>query len=154
MNSRFSSIPLPRTFARLLLAAALAWLSSAHAADLHVEVTGIRSTEGVMAIVVFAAPGAGFPFKDNLAIHRTRVPIDEASGQCATTIQGLPAGEFAVAIYHDTNDSGALETGLLGRPKKPYGYSNNPKPLARAARFEEARFELPRQGATITIELQ
>jgi len=154
MTLRFTFISLSRKLARTLLAATLAWLPWAHAANLHIEVTGTRSTGGLMAIAVFAAPGAGFPLDGGLAVHRTRVPIDEASGLCATTIEGLPAGQYAVAVYHDDDDSGTLETGLLGKPKKPYGYSNNPKPVMRAARFEEARFELPRDGATITIELQ
>ncbi|MBV2181266.1 MAG: DUF2141 domain-containing protein [Castellaniella sp.] len=138
----------------MLLVTALAWLSPAYAADLHIQVMGARSAGGHIAIALFAAPGAGFPFDDRLAFHRVRVPVDEASGLCATTIQDLPEGRYAVALYHDVDDSGTLETSLLGRPKKPYGYSNNPKPAMRAARFEEARFELPRDGTSIAIELQ
>lgn len=139
---------------RMLLVAALIWLPATYAADLHIEVTGANSAEGRMAIALFVAPGVGFPFDDRLAVRRVRVPIDGASGLCTTTIQDLPEGDYAVALYHDVDDSGTLETGFLGKPKKPYGYSNNPRPVARAARFAEARFELTGDGASIAIELQ
>ncbi len=143
-----------RSLACGLFLAALAWLAPAHAAELHIEVTGARSTDGHMAIALFAAPGVGFPFDESLAAHRVRVPIDASSGLCATTISDLPEGDYAVAVYHDDNDSGALDTNLLGMPKKAYGFSNNPRHLMRAAHFDEARFELPKDGATISISLR
>lgn len=137
-----------------MIMAALAWMAPANAAELHIEVTGARGTDGHVAIALFAAPGVGFPFDEGLAAQRVRVPIDSSSGLCATTISDLPEGDYAVAVYHDDNDSGKLETNLLGMPKKAYGFSNNPKRLMRAAHFDEARFELPKDGATITITLE
>lgn len=143
-----------RLAAAVALLAALAWLAPAHAADLRIEVLGARNADGHMAIALFAAPGTGFPGDEKLAVRLVRVPIDEASGRCATTLEGLPAGGYAAAVYHDHDDSGKLETGPFGMPRKPYGFSNDAAPAMRAARFEEARFELPEDGATITITLR
>ena len=38
----------------------------------------------------------------------------------------LPKGKYAISIFHDVNDNEKLNSNLLGIPKEPYGFSNNP----------------------------
>jgi uncharacterized protein (DUF2141 family) len=47
-----------------------------------------------------------------------------------------------------------MEKGLGGIPKEGYGVTNNPKPRFRAARYDEATFELPPEGASKKISVQ
>jgi uncharacterized protein (DUF2141 family) len=138
---------------RPLLALALLGLSScAAAATLTVAVSGVRDTSGQVAIAVFAGP-EDFPKDDTKAIRRIVVPIDGATNSARAVVPDLPAGTYAIAAFHDNNNSGKLETNLFGMPTKGYGFSNNPKPKLRAARYDEARFELPDGGATVEIQL-
>jgi uncharacterized protein (DUF2141 family) len=133
-----------------LLAACLG--AGACAATLNVEVVGAKNDQGHVAVAVFAAP-EGFPKDDGRAIRRLRAPIDAARRSSTVTLADLPAGEYAVSVFHDDDDSGVLETNFFGLPLKGYGFSNNPRPAMRAARFEEARFALPETGRTIRVEL-
>jgi len=138
---------------RPLLAFALFGLSSyAAAATLTVAVTGVKDTSGQVAIAVFAGP-EDFPKDDTKAIRRIVVPIDGATNSAKVVVPDLPAGTYAIAAFHDNNNSGKLETNLFGMPTKGYGFSNNPKPKLRAAHYDEARFELPDAGAAVEIQL-
>jgi uncharacterized protein (DUF2141 family) len=130
------------------IVAALA--SSAAAADLSLRMSGLKSAAGKVAVAVFAAP-QGFPSEEGKAVRQVRLPVDASSRTAHTVIQNLPAGEYAVAVYHDDNESGRLETNFLGIPQKGYGFSQNARPRMRAPTFDEARFSLPEQGAEVDI---
>jgi uncharacterized protein (DUF2141 family) len=122
------------------------------AADLALQVSGLKNTEGIVAIAVFAKAG-GFPREDGKAIRAVRIPIDAPSRSAQTIIRNLPTGDYAVAVYHDDNKSGTLETNFFGIPVKGYGFSQNPRPRMRAPTFDEALFSLPETGAELDIAL-
>lgn len=125
---------------------------AAVAADLAVSVTGLKNAAGQVAIAVFSASD-GFPKDDAKAAHRVRVPIDAAGQTAHALFKGLAPGDYAVAVFHDDNNSGKLETNFFGVPQKGYGFSNNARPSLRAPRFDEARFPLSDKGANLVIEL-
>ena len=54
----------------------------------------------------------------------------------------LPAGTYAVALYHDENSDGKCNTNLIGIPKEGYGFSKNFKPSLSAPKFEDTKFRL------------
>ena len=39
-------------------------------------------------------------------------------------MEDLPAGQYAIAIFHDKNGDEQLDTNWLGIPKEPLGFSN------------------------------
>jgi uncharacterized protein (DUF2141 family) len=41
------------------------------------------------------------------------------------TFTDLPAGEYAVKVFHDINSDSELNTSWIGWPKEPYGFSND-----------------------------
>jgi len=133
-------------FATLFYAGLLA------AAPLTIHIGDIKNAKGDMAVAVFAS-SAGFPFESDQAAWRGMVAIDPH--KLSTTVQtDLPAGDYAVSTFHDHNSSGKFETNLFGMPTKSYGFSNNPEAARRAARFDEAVFTLPQEGARIDITLK
>ncbi|NGM87507.1 DUF2141 domain-containing protein [Parapusillimonas sp. SGNA-6] len=135
----------------LMAGCAMALLAcSAAAADLTLRVAGLKNAEGKVAIAVFAGPD-GFPRDDGKAVRRVRLPIDASSRSALTVMRDLPAGDYAVAVYHDDNESGRLETNIFGLPQKGYGFSRNVRPKMRAPSFDKARFSLPEQGAELDI---
>lgn len=122
----------------------------AYGATLTVVVEGLPSAKGHVAVAVY--PGEqGFPKDDTKAIRRVRAPIDSATLTANAVWQDLPAGTYAVSVFHDDNDSGKLETNFFGVPVKCYGFSNNPKPGLRAAKYSEASFMLPAGGTVVKI---
>jgi uncharacterized protein (DUF2141 family) len=52
---------------------------------------------------------------------RSRVTGETVSA----TVHGLPAGRYAVRLFHDTNGNGELDVNMLGIPREAYGFSNN-----------------------------
>lgn len=117
---------------------------------LRLTVVNLRTAEGSLRVSVFGGP-EGFLRDERQAVARGVYRADEAN--MAIEFR-LPPGRYAVAILHDENDNGRLDTNFLGIPVEGYGVSNNPKPRFRAPRFHEAVFELPPDGLSATISLQ
>ena len=127
-------------------------MAAAHAATLTLKVEDLRDTEGRVAIAVFNSE-SGFPDDDAKAIRRVYVPLQQNGQIVTTTLKDLAPGNYAIALFHDHNLSGKLETNLFGIPRKGYGFSNNVNPSLRSARFDEAVFTLPEEGRDVTIKV-
>ena len=58
------------------------------------------------------------------------------------SINGLPRGEYAIAIYQDENTDGKCNTNFFGLPTEGYGFSKNYKPILTAPSFNECKIDL------------
>lgn len=63
-------------------------------------------------------------------------------------------GTYAIAVYQDKNNNDRLDTNLLGIPKEPYAFSNNPVAKWSPATFEESKFNLRKGKLNLMIELK
>ena len=109
--------------------------------------TGVTSTDGFIMIGV-ADPAGASKF-----IPKPGPPFLPAQqGRVVKTLT-LPPGRYAVAVYHDRDNSGKLETGAFGIPKEPVGFSNNPAFLFGPPSFDAASIELDDTARQLTIEL-
>ena len=54
----------------------------------------------------------------------------------------LPAGQYAVGIFHDVNLNNKMDNNFLGLPKEQFGFSNNARALFGPPSYEDAAFEL------------
>jgi uncharacterized protein (DUF2141 family) len=54
---------------------------------------------------------------------------------------GLPHGNYAVAVIHDENNNHKLDT-FAGIPREGFGFSRNPSVTFGPPRFAAARFTL------------
>jgi uncharacterized protein (DUF2141 family) len=59
------------------------------------------------------------------------------NGLAACVFNGLPAGTYAVAVFHAEHNETQMETGLFGKPKQGYGFSNNPASNLRTAELQQ-----------------
>lgn len=64
----------------------------------------------------------------------------------------LPPGEYAVSTYQDVNSNGKLDRYFIGKPKEPYGFSNNVKPFG-PPKYKDCRFTLANSPKSISITL-
>lgn len=64
----------------------------------------------------------------------------------------LPPGEYAVSTYQDINKNGKLDRHFYGKPKEPYGFSNNIKPFGPPA-YKDCKITLSNAPKTISIKL-
>ena len=123
---------------RLLAAAVLAGIAAAPlpAADLAVEVRGIRSADGRLYVAVHAPETkATFP---EAAGTIAAVQQSAQVGALRFILRDLPPGRYAVNAFHDENDNGELDTNLVGIPSEGYGFANDPDSSFGPPDFEAA----------------
>ncbi len=52
------------------------------------------------------------------------IKSDIRGGKATMTFASLPAGNYAVVVFHDANDNGVIDHNLFGIPKEALGFSN------------------------------
>ena len=138
-----------RFFAAAGLAGILA--APAIAADLAVEVHGIRSGEGRLFVAVHAPEtGATFPAGTGMVAgfeQRAR------TGAIRFVLRDLPPGRYAVNAFHDENGNGELDANLLGIPSEGYGFANDPPATFGPPDFEAAAVTLDDAPAAAVMTL-
>jgi len=115
---------------------------------LTISTDGFKEIKGVLEIGLFNKE-QGF-LKTNSRIRFIRIPVNEPV--VSYTFAGLPAGYYAVSLYHDVNSDKKCNRNMLGIPKESYGFSNNFKPFLSTPDFDDAKFYL-NSDTTITIHL-
>lgn len=117
-------------------------------ATLIVSVTNISDDEGVVRAALYNR-AEEFPrgkvFKGERATPK--------NGRAALKFEGLPEGEYAVAILHDRNGNKKMDYNVFGLPTEGYGFSNDAKAVFSAPSFHDAKFQLS-AGAEKTIAIR
>lgn len=131
-----------------IFAAMCVFAAAAHAGDLTVTVSDIRTAKGTLMVAVMNSDAAW----NNQAKPVAGTKVAAVEGKVTLHFKDLPSGEYAVQVMHDENDNGTLDANFLGIPTEGYGFSNNPN-VMRRAHFDESTFELA-DKATITIRLR
>lgn len=118
----------------------LASATAAHAQSpgrLSVTVAGVRNDSGAVRCGLYAsADGFREPGRE---MRGAVAPIK--NGQATCVFSGIPAGTYAVAVFHAEHNETHIETGLFGKPKQGYGFSNNPSSMFGPPSFNAAAFE-------------
>jgi len=94
-------------------------LGADEGATLRITVENLKNDKGQVVIAIFASK------EDYL-----KKPVGEAAVRiranltAETEFADLPAGDYAVAVYHDKNGNGDLDT-FFRVPREDYGFSND-----------------------------
>lgn len=137
-----------RTRTLLILAALGLSALSAIAAELEVEVGGVRSADGQVKLMLFDRT-EGFRKEDK---SREVLALPAAVGTVRGVFRDLPPGRYAIVTYHDEDGDGKLNLRFGMFPTEGYGLSNNPSVSGPPA-FQDAAFDLPETGAKLAIQL-
>ena len=138
-----------RKLALSLIVLAAATTGTAEAADLIVNVTGVRAPIGMLSLSVHNSPASWNGDGKSVAVDQKKPDADQVTFH----FNNLPAGKVAVMAMHDENGNGKLDSNFMGMPTEGYGFSNNPK-VMRKAHFDEAAVELGDTPTTITLKLR
>lgn len=117
------------------------------AAELTVTVTGIRSARGVVRIAVFDNPD-DFPQGAEIASANVAARI----GSVVVRLTDLAPGRYAVAMHHDENGNGEMDTVFFVIPREGYGFSNDARVIFAPPVFAAAAFTLAPGGGAISLE--
>ncbi len=107
------------------------------AAAIKVEVTGMRNDNGKLGCSLFNGPD-GFPRDGSKKFRHAWARIKDGRGECF--FSGVPAGDYAVTVFHDENSNEKFDMNWMGMPLEGYGFSNNIKPRFKAPDFDECKF--------------
>lgn len=145
---------------RFLAFAALAGAGQAAAQDctgppsavrLFVQVEGVRSSQGLIAVTLYADDSRRFLARRG-SLYVGRVPA-----RAGTTIAciHLPAtGIWALAVYHDADSNRRFNRSGIGLPAEAYGFSNNAPAIFGLPAFRRVRMAVPRSGMATTVRLR
>ncbi|QOZ08136.1 hypothetical protein XH96_11790 [Bradyrhizobium sp. CCBAU 51765] len=140
-----------RSTIRLALTAAALFGLVPVAAALDVTVTRLKSTEGDIVVCLWRSTDEGFP---RCAEGRPFKKVTAPASGARVSFPNLPAGQYAVSMFHDPKRTGKPETNLLGIPTSGIGIANNPKmSLTNRPTFEKGKVEIP-DVKSIEIEAQ
>lgn len=103
---------------------------------LSVNVKNIKQKKGKILIAVFDN-------EEQFMKHRIseKTVSVEKLGNMNIELK-LPKGKYAITLFHDINDNNELNTNLIGIPKEPYGFSNNPRIVFGPPGFKQTSFDL------------
>lgn len=119
---------------------------------LTVHVTGARNAKGKIRAALFQG-AEGFPNDASKAIHTQAADIDPQTSSAQIVFMDLPAGVYAVSVFHDENMNQKLDKNFVGVPKEGYGASNNPKKKTGPPSFEETKVQLSGSEQSLEIKL-
>jgi len=115
---------------------------------LKVKVYGIENTNGQIELSVYndakVFPEVGKTYK--------MVRIDAKVGEITYEFTNLPAGEYAIATFHDENDDKECNTNLIGVPIEAFAFSNDFRPFLSAPDFSDCSFKVDK-NMEISIEM-
>ena len=118
---------------------------------IHVKILDIRNSTGGVACALFESP-EGFPTEYlRSATNIMVIKIRDKQARC--DFEDIPPGTYALAVVHDENMNGKLDTTWMKVPKEGYGFSNDAKALLGAPSFSAASFPYDGQNLDLTISL-
>ena len=122
----------------LLLFASFTVISRVTENKLSLSITNLRNNKGHVLISVYK-DGVGYPEELDKAVRRAKLTITNKTA--SVSFAGLASGNFAIAILHDENNDGKMNTNFLGIPKEGYGFSNNVMGTFGPPTFSKASFQ-------------
>jgi uncharacterized protein (DUF2141 family) len=119
---------------------------------IHVKILNIRNSTGTVACALFESPD-GFP-TDYLRTATNVMVIRIRKDQARCDFEDIPPGTYAMAVVHDENMNGKLDTNWLGIPTEGYGFSNDARGAVGAPAFSAASFPYNGQNLELTMSLR
>lgn len=118
---------------------------------IHVKILNIRNSAGTVDCALFESP-IGFPIEFlHSATNVMVIKVRKAQARC--DFEDIPPGTYAIAVIHDENMNGKLDTNWLGIPTEGYGFSNDVKALLGPPSFSATSFPYNGQNLDLTISL-
>ncbi|XWN38511.1 MAG: DUF2141 domain-containing protein [Balneola sp.] len=116
--------------------------------EFSLYINGIEELKGEIRIAMFDS-------KDKYTkepVYAIVLPVDSTT--IIWTQEMLPHGEYAIAVYHDKNENGKIDTNFLGIPKEDYGFSNNARGRFGPASWEDSKFKVADNYYTTSINIK
>jgi uncharacterized protein (DUF2141 family) len=118
---------------------------------LYVNVQGVRSNQGLVAVTLYADDSSKF------LMHHGSLYVGRAPAMAPATrvCIYIPApGVYALAVYHDANANRKFDRTGIGLPNEGFGFSNDPPVFLGMPSFKRVRVSVPKTDLNTTIKLR
>ena len=133
-----------------LLVGATAHPGHAGAADLRVLVENVASSEGEVRAAAYSSAET---FLKRPAASAVAPAASAVGGKIELRFVDLPAGSYAVSVFHDRNSNRKLDTNSLGIPVEPNGMSRDARGAMGPPSFDDSKFELREAAVLVRVKL-
>ncbi len=116
-----------------------------------VQLNGIKQPSGQVLLSLFKSE-EGFPTHPEKAFKWSKAKVTSSS--LIISLDGLPPGNYAIAVVHDENSNDVMDRNWIGLPAEPYGISNNATGTFGPPKYDDAKFTVTGKRDTIKIEMQ
>jgi uncharacterized protein (DUF2141 family) len=117
--------------------------------NLALNIVGLKQKQGVLNVGIYKNKDNWL--KDNPYIGK-RVHVQSIPTQDIQV--DVPPGSYSIAIYHDINNNGRLDTGLFGIPTEPTGTSNNERGFMGPPSFEKNNVTISNGDTSLEVILE
>jgi uncharacterized protein (DUF2141 family) len=114
---------------------------------LNLIISDVESADGYL-FVALCNDASSFM---NKSFKQTKAKATQ--GKVTIKFVDVPAGMYAVRVFHDKNSNNKLDLQFLGFPAEPYGFSNDAKISLGPPSFRDAAFHVHSENQTIQIKL-
>lgn len=136
-----------RTIIVLSLLALLGLAQVLSAQTLTIEVRGIEKVKGQLYVAFYSSEDTF------LKKPLTGLRVEVTDTVLIIPCQGLPAGEYAFALFQDENGNGRLDTAAFGIPTEKSGFSNNAEGIMGPPSYDKCLFCL-QKDTLMVIDLK
>ncbi len=117
---------------------------------LVIKVSNIKELKGEMKIALYNNK-SDFDKQEN-PIATAQIPVDKNVIEVRFD-NTPPSKDYAIAVHHDVNMNGKIDTNLLGIPKEGFCFSNNAMGSFGPPTYEDCKFEI-KPGTFVTQDLR
>jgi uncharacterized protein (DUF2141 family) len=118
---------------------------------LYVNVQGVRSDQGLIAVTLYADDSSRFLMHHG-SLYVGRVPAQAPSTRVCIYVPG--PGVYALAVYHDADSDRKFDRTGIGLPAEGFGFSNDPPVFLGMPSFKRVRISVPRTDLSTSIKLR
>ena len=111
----------------------------------------LRNTKGQVLVSLFNS-AKGFPDDPAKAYRSAGLPAGKTPP--VVVFDGLPQGNYALAVLHDEDMNGKLTTSFWGYPREGIGASNNKLPKKGKPSFEDAVFAVAEKPVELVVRIK
>ena len=117
---------------------------------LRVKVTNIESDKGKVMVALYNSKES---YENGKSEPYRYASLEIQKGESNWEVDSLPAGEYAIKLYHDENDNQKMDKNIVGIPKESYGFSNNAPARFGPPSFEDAAFQVDKEETIQVIKI-
>jgi len=119
--------------------------------ELVLRVNNIEKAGGMVWIGVYDC-------QNNFLIQENATLVQGAkvnmAGELEMRLDGIPYGTYAIAVFHDENNSGYMDQNFIGIPLEPYSFSVPYSSKWRMPKFEDVKFDFNRPNQIVETKLR